>query len=1749
MAEKSFREWLHSAPELSTNPPRRGGRRSRYERDRKQQEVVPGYGDYLKECNKLSRNEDPSLLINFMTEQKSDLEKLINSAKLQMSDIRNLVEIFTHSHFTNETPQTVHKINVIYGKLPNTPLFKSKYNILKFIRNNFEDMKNRISRQDLKICITSINWTVQLLRTLLNKYHNEYKNLSNCIVLLNDEVAASEEFGPQDKEAVVELFTLLTKVEAALRDVEQVKSKVEDESESDDQEDVKDYGRPFRCIPIFPTYQEIKTDSNVHLRALIKEGDYADLETYLDIHFKLLREDMVYPLKIAIRHLMDLDINFGTELYTYDNVKLQSITTDHKHGMIYTISFNPYGIKDMMNFDWGNSSRLKYGNLVCISQKNAKGYPTFENPLWAVVTHSDEEKVKSTRIVSIKFESGFEHNFKFDTDYFMVESREVYFEAYFHVLTCLQEINEDFKMPFEEILLGKTLNCDPPKYIDEETMLEFGDLLPEHSNRVKVLCDWPPTNKLNESQFSAVKLAFTKRLALIQGPPGTGKTTVGLEIVKILLRTRKRELNARHYDKLLDESICKRPILVITHSNHALDQFLELIMEVEENVIRIGSRSESEKVKTKTLFEMKKFAFDKKSKITDELRKYKKEYWEVKQELEARTRVIEAYASELKNATNILQLTPDQLKNVLSPQHYKSLLSDKPSYLPSPDDIVELWLSQLGTPLIPEKPVAKNIPESENPFSLVAGKDLTIPDEVNITDKYQTLERRIDYLDLRSEIKQSDKTIEPIIAATKVVKLPKKYGIDDEDMYDYYDDELEYNTNPVYADEGVLDQKDKEALNEAAIKFKEAVNTIDTSTKVPEEVLNEENIWKLSHTNRVLLSKYWLERYVNTLGLVLKSYADQYFARAKESQAISNQVDLYYLKTAALIGMTTTGAAKNAKLIKRLEPRVIVVEEAAEVLEAHILTSLSEHVEHLIMIGDHQQLRPSNAVYHLAQLYNINMSLFERLIDNKVAHITLDCQHRMRPEIANNMRLIYPNLTDYEKVKDFKPVSGVTKNTFFISHDVFEDELCEGSFSRTNIYEAKFVVQLALYLLKQGYSEEEITILTFYNGQRALLKDLMEKEDEDIDVKIRTIDKYQGEENKIIILSVVRGNEECYIGHCKVDNRVCVAFSRAREGFYIIGNEECLRVASENTAHDLWRRILHRFSEIESLGYALPLCCDRHKETVTLVSTSEDFKNIKHGGCDLLCHLPLPCSHLCTKLCHPGTHDASECQLLCTRTLPCSHPCPGKCGEDCASVFCTFILDKQAPCGHPVRIACGLDIDELDDACNHKCNTTLLCGHNCSGYCGMCYGGNHNACPKLCNRTLICGHKCLYTCHLPADCPPCTEPCSRECFHSKCTLLCGDLCKRCPNNIPSKCLHSLPVKCFESSNMPHCTRKCKLTLQCKHSCIGLCGEPCPTVCRVCNPGQKCFEVYFGEEKEQNSTFITLPDCGDIFEVSGLDNNLKTLTDNSIIHIPSCPRDECSLRISTSLRYHDIVISSQANIDKIKNQTTLESKQILLDKCSSLNTLLTKSVYCAIFQSLHRFQNAIRSSDCTTLYNISEIINILTNMYTDGYSAELWADNSPLNRFIQCEHFKYFYDEKIQYTPKQEQMNMVHLKQIYRQCPLYIMFKTTAPGSLSLKDKKSFLDLKPKFDKIEHCSEEDTETTLQICENFLYKVRGKYKQSIPICHYDTGYRRKIPCYTTEWNKCKHGHYYETTQGIKPGCPSCKMKVNSDDLWED
>ena len=123
---------------------------------------------------------------------------------------------------------------------------------------------------------------------------------------------------------------------------------------------------------------------------------------------------------------------------------------------------------------------------------------------------------------------------------------------------------------------------------------------------------------------------------------------------------------------------------------------------------------------------------------------------------------------------------------------------------------------------------------------------------------------------------------------------------------------------------------------------------------------------------------------------------------------------------------------------------------------------------------------------------------------------------------------------------------------YFITHNNLESEN-EGLKSKQNDYEAKYLTKLCQYLLKQGYKSDDIVILTFYDDQVTLIKEYRNKLGLK-ELKVKTIENYHGEENNIVLLSLVISNNSFNIGELSSYDKVYKAFSRAKIGFYIIGN-------------------------------------------------------------------------------------------------------------------------------------------------------------------------------------------------------------------------------------------------------------------------------------------------------------------------------------------------------------------------------------------------------------------------------------------------------------------------------------------------------------------------------------------------------------------------------------------------------------------
>lgn len=116
-----------------------------------------------------------------------------------------------------------------------------------------------------------------------------------------------------------------------------------------------------------------------------------------------------------------------------------------------------------------------------------------------------------------------------------------------------------------------------------------------------------------------------------------------------------------------------------------------------------------------------------------------------------------------------------------------------------------------------------------------------------------------------------------------------------------------------------------------------------------------------------------------------------------------------------------------------------------------------------------------------------------------------------------------------------------------------------------NLAEAEYIVAVYMYMCLQGYDHSKITILTTYNGQKALIKDIIKQKCSWNPIfknpkKITTVDRYQGQQNDYILLSLVRTK---YPGHLRDIRRLIVALSRGKLGLYVFGNWELFSNCNE----------------------------------------------------------------------------------------------------------------------------------------------------------------------------------------------------------------------------------------------------------------------------------------------------------------------------------------------------------------------------------------------------------------------------------------------------------------------------------------------------------------------------------------------------------------------------------------------------------
>ena len=302
---------------------------------------------------------------------------------------------------------------------------------------------------------------------------------------------------------------------------------------------------------------------------------------------------------------------------------------------------------------------------------------------------------------------------------------------------------------------------------------------------------------------------------------------------------------------------------------------------------------------------------------------------------------------------------------------------------------------------------------------------------------------------------------------------------------------------------------------------------------------------------------------------------------------------------ARVIACTLVGSA--SRLLEGQKFGTLFIDEAAQALEAACWIPI-RRVSRVIFAGDHCQLPPT--VKSIAALKaGLDKTLMERIVENKPEVVTLlRMQYRMNEEIMRfSSDWFYGNQVEsapevkYRSILDLDiPMSWIDTSQFDISDatdspdnptiPLFREEFVGESFGRINKAEAQLtLLTLETYFQKIGKQRIlderlDVGIISPYRAQVQYLRRLLKKQEffkpyRSL-ISVNTVDGFQGQERDIILISLVRANDEGQIGFLRDLRRMNVAITRARMKLIILGD------ASTMTRHPFYKRL---YDYIEAL--------------------------------------------------------------------------------------------------------------------------------------------------------------------------------------------------------------------------------------------------------------------------------------------------------------------------------------------------------------------------------------------------------------------------------------------------------------------------------------------------------------------------------------------------------------------------------------
>ena len=1093
-------------------------------------------------------------------------------------------------------------------------------------------------------------------------------------------------------------------------------------------------------LPLVPSTSELLLDgpleSAINLSPVRVTGSYGSTHEYVDTYFRLLRADCFDAVRTGIHDLMKGKLD-PRDMNVYHKVALVGVLPSNTEaGIQLAMKVTP--CKPVQ--DWSTSSNLMFGNLLCLT-----GTGTFKDAIWATVANREEKLLKTKQVIIVELCS--EGNSKNDADcittlakasgsILMVES-PTYYRAYQPVLRALQTVDLE-GLPFHEELVCGQNPQEPPSYISDSTTIDAHIVFKNLPNAFPIVSflehEGEGDTTLDDSQMKAVKLAICRRVAVVQGPPGTGKTFIGVQLVKLI-----RSISTRP----------NSPILLLTYKNHALDEFLkEMIKLYPGGVVRIGGRSNEPELERYNLSEIRK---QKKS-----LHLFKEIMALQDQQKQMQPRIVRALTnlanSRLFSEECILGgFDEEKLQKLLTSCNWSKVKVNK-SYVCS---MVNKYGSNLKSLLQGEIDEIKEGDAFHARFMFREAVKMWTPSP----EVFCQIEKVASKLFQPSQIAVN--LAESVVTSVKNPRAKKKSKTDDdEDDEKDLEDVQKERISAILGSKGTSKIQDivwidhKMADNKPHLLASSSVLLNDTPTGFWELL---DNPWELDEYDRAKLIQFLLLNQVKEAETEVKTVLEEYQSLCRSKEELEDRHKAECIMSKKVIGMTITGASICQRLLSQIKPAIVMVEEAAEVLEPQLIAVLGKWVQHLILIGDHNQLPPPVECYTLARQFHFDVSMMERLIKNKYMYASLSKQNRMRPEFAELLLDIYPKLeSNLVRVGTNQSPESIVESMFFWNHS--SPEIKERSVR--NEAEAERVVKLALFLIQQQYKPTQITILGAYLGQVKLIRkkvreaetkypqlfddqsssksqqkqkmtsvqDNSSEEKKKASISVHTIDLYQGDENEVVIVSLVRSNDKGQCGFLKKLNRRCVSQSRAKCGLYFVGNAKTLL----ETSH--WATLIQKMHRKGCVGNSIKLCCPKHKNSTVLSASEADDIPIGTTFCREDCSEIMGCKkHFCPRKCQPPHLHVSCLVEVVFLHASCGHRDVRKCYQDESVLKCTKQIQfRFKQCGHLGTRLCYQD--ENEKKCQERCPKVLSCKgkHPCEGRCSEpCDPDNCPQCAKI----------------------------------------------------------------------------------------------------------------------------------------------------------------------------------------------------------------------------------------------------------------------------------------------------------------------------------------------------------------------------------------------------------------------------------